>query len=1127
MKARLCLLLALSVFGCVSDGWTSVAITSLPEQGILGSTPRPVQPTIVVLQSPPVITETAAAPRPIVSGKTVACLAGAACCGKGCQECGRGCGKLCCGLWDCTKGAAACTAGLCICCVPVCDSLGNCLFRTVRWVTRGCLGAICKPTPPEAPKEWPVLNTTSKGSVNLELFRPFFYGPNQHYLWYDHGDARFRNTLSFSQRKKNRLSSVSSDQWPAMIAGVEDIVLTFPLDPRPLKNLMPASVSEEPGPANGYVFHLRGTLNSKRGYQFANVMKAWSKEGQALCTGLDIAAFSSEDDVLPWFEYFMEQPAVQLRYLSIRFLSVTDGGLQRLYKALAINSRFLETLDLSLNELTGASMGTSLGWCCKENPGGIISFVRDTEKFPNLQNIKLFGNPLGNKKSDAIFSASGKRQNINRDFRIHIGFNGTDILSWVKGPSVEFATAPVLIPQPTSSDLERKPTDGDDTSPIVSPSLVAAPPPPTITPYFRALSDDIFGEFYQNVGSALWNGGYDPILQEDPSLAVLARWPETLQLMVSARPNFHTLILDGTRLNMFFLESLLFHLDPKQLTKLSLKGAFGDTGESLLPVLGQMQRFTKLTFLELGDNFLDGNFPTNGEILKAWPNLAYLGLSGNNLGRTDVRSLLQNVQSLPSLLLLDLSRNELNDEHLPLIYDTVDFLTSLALLDLSGNQLSLKSYSDWFMPLFDGRPLPDQKGNPLVSPRKSKKGSSRAQLPIFSAEESKPLPGQSISDGPSDLPGSVPAPGDSIPVLPYQEEALPIAPSEHETKERHAKEHHRPLSLEIIKLAENPLDTDVTATIEAFYTTNSRAPLPLLTVSRPSGIVAIGNWNRYRNVSHMIGTDRRLPLGLLATLPVLELRNTIPSFQTMVILARMFSRNSLITLDMSKNILDASEKVTLNMILLGNPGLRELHLSHMNLGPTLAEDLPSLASLIQLTVLDLGHNNLEEKGLRKLAPFIQNFSNLRKISLQGNQLGKGIPCLTNGLKLLNTALTAGPEGLFHINLSDNSLGFREIKSLKSGLERQHDLKVLKIGLNPLDINGSRLLANLIMTWPSLREFHASHIKMGAEGAKSLIAPLKTLRDLQLVVLDHELTVADAEILEPLKHVPNLIFLPAA
>jgi len=1040
----------------------------------------------------------AAAPiTPVTGTGAIVAATGCTCLALGCYGCGRALCKHTSHIVD--QGCSWACSGIGSCLV----SCGvPCALGTWALAVRLCTSSPLPPMPTHTLVESAVREAVDITSLNL-----FFQAGSPKHPPYPFGVNPW-NTVVFS--KENPPSALSREQWALISQGIGRIVLELPFSLRPLAKLANQKTAAQ------YTLHFHGEFGWGNFRTLKKAMEAWSKTGKARCQGLDFAVHMPPSKLVTRLEDLFQYPAAQvLTSLSLRLAALRDSDVITLYNALEGRAPNLEVLVLTSNNITAESMEIIRG-CCTVRKGGILSFVQNKRGFPDILKIDLRGNPLGKIKDPSSFTtALGAR---SAAFRIHIGFNGDDTLPW------------------RSALADRLTVDPDAT----------------------------FGPFPSQIGKVLWQDKYHPILNEDPSTAVLAQWPaELLTIAAYGKQPLQALVLDGTRLNMVLIASVLASLDPKALTKLSLKGTFeegGDVEANNENVLKQLKRLSRLTSLEMGDNFAevsDKTVQAYGVSLKDLHQLTYLGWSGNNLDNNG-GAFLTHIQSLKDLLILDLSNNGLKNEYLPLIAATTSALTQLVWLNLSSNNLT--NLGPFMHLLGITPPIEDSHGAASGDTRSESPHTNHVSIPKdsysppsvqaissntrgtenpydlvshTSEKEKKKENNDPYADREIEVATILPTLDSGVGYNPDPADRLeapsndPYAKTEAETVARSAPlpptgalSGERSPSLKLINFEGNPLTSIALSPLTTFYDANPRAPLPLLTLPASEDDTSpstLGNPSHYAALSHFITATRTLPFGFLASLPALDVQNLLndpkSQRQIMLTLARMlskaptltalnFSDNNL-TLKFDGNVLDPEFQdplASLNKILAVNTTLQDLNLSHMNLGPKILEMLPALKTLTRLTGLELGNNALGAGTLKDIASIIGKFSTLTTLNLRGNQLGKGIRVFGGGIRALNDVLKGGSFHLQTLNLSHNNLGPRDINSLNEGLQHQSTLTTLDIGFNPLRDKGSETLAALLRYLPLLEDLRVPSIGMTAKGTPTLVESLKPLTNLTFLDL---------------------------
>lgn len=542
---------------------------------------------------------------------------------------------------------------------------------------------------------------------------------------------------------------------------------------------------------------------------------------------------------------------------------------------------------------------------------------------------------------------------------------------------------------------------------------------------------------------------HETLLEEDPSFDLLAQWRHQLWTVLAfgSQP-LRSLNFNGMPLEPQALGYLLKHVRSSSLHplhKLSLVGSIRVGGDHTL-LTNQLQRFP-LRSLNLGGNFRGTSAPVLEEYLKVLAGLSslvYLGLSDNDLGsRDDLASLWVTVQGLKNLTVLDLGHNGLTTGHLgPLV--TALAGSKLQYLNVSGNAITLDA--------------------PTIV--RVVQDISRASGESFQWLN---LVGNSIA-------GSV-----VEELMRTYLASFPILQIDGTVEEKTLEDSRESSGVGV-----------GVVTGSGGYVEATRGP-----------VVYLGKRNLYKSLSRDFYKGS-VPFRLLMDLPDFDGRGLRIDLQSLRILSRTLTGN-LQQLDLGYNRLSPETVKDLAQLLILNPGMQSLGLSHMGIGSTKAGLLaPALHQMSRLRDLDLSGNRMTKVGLRAIVGSLQA-KPLEVLNLGGNALKKGsaktlktlLPGLTvlrelvlannqfgKGAKLLAEALQT-TVGLTHLDLSRNGIGLSEMNLLVSAIASQTNLTKLSIGLNPLKDAGAVPLAIVLRSLPALKTLRVPGSQFSGPGARSI------------------------------------------
>ncbi|KAM6894047.1 NLR family CARD domain-containing protein 3-like [Xenentodon cancila] len=187
----------------------------------------------------------------------------------------------------------------------------------------------------------------------------------------------------------------------------------------------------------------------------------------------------------------------------------------------------------------------------------------------------------------------------------------------------------------------------------------------------------------------------------------------------------------------------------------------------------------------------------------------------------------------------------------------------------------------------------------------------------------------------------------------------------------------------------------------------------------------------------------------------------------------------------------ASEEVLLRLLPVVKASKKVL-LSGCNLSEEVCADLSSVLSSqsSSLTELDLSHNHLQDSGLEKLCPGLENpHCKLESLRLSGCNLSEEV-CAG-----LSSVLSSQSSSLTELDLSNNHLEDSGLKKLCPGLESPHcKLESLRLSGCLLTSDGCASLVSALSSNPShLRELDLSYNHPGESAVKLLSAGLEDPR----------------------------------
>ncbi|CAG9322598.1 PPP1R37_7 [Blepharisma stoltei] len=209
------------------------------------------------------------------------------------------------------------------------------------------------------------------------------------------------------------------------------------------------------------------------------------------------------------------------------------------------------------------------------------------------------------------------------------------------------------------------------------------------------------------------------------------------------------------------------------------------------------------------------------------------------------------------------------------------------------------------------------------------------------------------------------------------------------------------------------------------------------------------------------------------------------------------NNESLLSLDISNNMLDAKSIENLCFSLVTSKVI-ELNLSGNNLGSAGCDHLQTmlcggLSMACYLQKLDVSYNEINFKGLAKLANGLRNNTILRTLNLEGNPL-----CGNSSTGVFT--LIAGNVAIQNLNLNSCQLGDEGVNKLSEALDSNKVLLKLFLASNDIDDNGGLVIADGLEKNYTLKQLDLSNNRIRRKGGIALANAIKinmTLENLNL------------------------------
>lgn len=203
------------------------------------------------------------------------------------------------------------------------------------------------------------------------------------------------------------------------------------------------------------------------------------------------------------------------------------------------------------------------------------------------------------------------------------------------------------------------------------------------------------------------------------------------------------------------------------------------------------------------------------------------------------------------------------------------------------------------------------------------------------------------------------------------------------------------------------------------------------------------------------------------------------------------------------------ESIELEYINLKPECIRELfvknykvlnNLKYLNLRNTKINELTSLTlakglkNYLQLEYLDLGENELTDKGIKEITLIFEKLNCLKYLNFERTYLtSKGLKYLSNNMKFLLK--------LEIINIASNSIGTEGFEHLSEALKSTKEIKKLYLNKNKMASLGLKAISSSFMYLTNLELLNVSENLIGKEGCLPFAEKLFYLENLKSLIFE--------------------------
>ncbi|XP_070551747.1 protein NLRC5-like isoform X1 [Ptychodera flava] len=205
---------------------------------------------------------------------------------------------------------------------------------------------------------------------------------------------------------------------------------------------------------------------------------------------------------------------------------------------------------------------------------------------------------------------------------------------------------------------------------------------------------------------------------------------------------------------------------------------------------------------------------------------------------------------------------------------------------------------------------------------------------------------------------------------------------------------------------------------------------------------------------------------------------------------------NLSSLDLSHNNMGCKGAMSVSLGIRSMDGLTYLDLSHNNIRDIGAMSLSEgIGSMDGLTHLDLSHNNIGERGGMSLSEGMRSMDELTHIDLSHNYIGD------SGTMSLSEVMRSIAK-LTHLDLSHNNIGDYGAWGVSLEMTSVDALTYLNLSHNNIGEKGAMSLSGGIWSLRRLTHLDLSHNNIGESGAKSLSEGMRSLKGLPHLDISH-------------------------
>ncbi|XP_063649865.1 leucine-rich repeat-containing protein 74A isoform X13 [Pan troglodytes] len=315
------------------------------------------------------------------------------------------------------------------------------------------------------------------------------------------------------------------------------------------------------------------------------------------------------------------------------------------------------------------------------------------------------------------------------------------------------------------------------------------------------------------------------------------------------------------------------------------------------------------------------------------------------------------------------------------------------------------------------------------------------------------------------------------PLQPETEDEIEIEPVRQSSDKMLYCEAEPPPTVEKVKPAQENSETDLEIEDDDKFFTTGQKEL-YLEACKLMGVVPVSYFIRNMEESYVNLNHHGLgPRGTKAiAIALVNISNNHLGLEGARIISDFFERNSssIWSLELSGNDFKEDSAALLCQALSTNYRIKKLDLSHNQFSDVGGEHLGQMLAInVGLTSLDLSWNNFHTRGAVALC-------NGLRLDLSMNGFGNEVALALGEVLRLNSCLV-------YLDIGGNDIGNEGASKISKGLESNESLRVLKLFLNPINMDGAILLILAIKRNPKSRmeELDISNVLVSEQFMKTL------------------------------------------